>query len=143
MSDAVLADEPGLQPDHQTPPVDPQQIADITAAFFLQATDDALLTDRIRTADTTVHIHLTDTAGVTLRLDRDPIEAEPRISGHAEIELWTSAQELLRCGRGERQLAMSIMRGQAEYSGPVRKFLRIQPILRSFDLSVWSYRSMR
>lgn len=117
--------------------VSPQVMAELTARFFLQARDHETLGDRIARADTSVHIHFTDTDGVTLRLDRTPIEAEPRIVGHAEVELWGSAEKFLSYARGERHLAMAIMHGEVEWSGPVRKFLRIMPILRAFDGSVW------
>lgn len=32
---------------------------------------------------------------------------------------------------------MTIHHGDIEYSGPVRKFLRVAPILRGFDYEVW------
>lgn len=119
-------------------PVDPQTMADQTAEFFLQAAHDERLGDRLTLANTTVHIHYTDTVGVTLRLDVQPIEAEPRIIGTAEVELWGSADKFLAYARGEKHLAMAIMHGEVEWTGPVRKFLRIMPILRSFDFSMWS-----
>lgn len=117
--------------------IDAQHMADLTADFFLQASHDEHLGDRLSLADTTVHIHFTDTVGVTLRLDRQPVEAEPRIEGQAEVELWGTPDNFVRYARGEKHLAMGIMRGEVEYAGPVRKFLRIMPILRSFDGSLW------
>jgi hypothetical protein len=132
MSDAQPHTMPTLAP------VDPQHMADQTARFFLQAAHDEHLGDRLSLANTTVHIHFTDTVGVTLRLDSSPIQAEPRIVGEAEIKLWGSADKFLTYARGERHLAMAIMYGEVEWEGPVRKFLRIVPILRSFDFGVWS-----
>jgi hypothetical protein len=119
-------------------PHDPQLMADQTVEFFLQAAHDEHLGDRLALANTSVHIHFTDTVGVTLRLDSQPITAEPRITGQAEVELWGSADKFLQYARGERHLAMAIMYGDVEFAGPVRKFLRIMPILRSFDFSMWS-----
>lgn len=119
-------------------PIDPQLMAEQTAQFFLQAAHDEHLGDRLSLADTTVHIHFTDTVGVTLRLDTTPITAEPRIVGEAEVELWGSADKFVSYARGERHLAMAIMYGEVQWAGPVRKFLRIMPILRSFDFSVWT-----
>lgn len=126
------------EPTSTMTPTDAQTMADQTAEFFLQAAHDERLGDRLSLANTTVHIHFTDTVGVTLRLDTTPIQAEPRIVGTAEVELWGSADKFLSYARGEKHLAMAIMHGDVEWAGPVRKFLRIMPILRSFDFSVWS-----
>ncbi len=130
--------DPRTEPASTMTPIDPQRMADQSAAFFLQAAHDEKLGDRLSLANTTVHIHFTDTVGVTLGLTTTPITAEPRIVGEAEIELWGSADKFLGYARGERHLAMALMHGEVEWSGPVRKFLRIMPILRSFDFSMWS-----
>ena len=126
------------QPSTTMPKADPQRVAEQTAEFFMQAAHDERLGDRLSLANTTVHIYFTDTVGVTLRLDQTPIQAEPRIVGNAEIELWGSADKFVSYARGEKHLAMAIMHGEVEWTGPVRKFLRVMPILRSFDFSVWS-----
>lgn len=118
-------------------PIDPQSMADKTVEFFLQAAHDEHLGDRLALANTSVHIHFTDDVGLTLRLDSQPISAEPRIVGQAEVELWGSADKFLSYIRGERHLAMAIMHGDIEFAGPVRKFLRIMPILRSFDFTMF------
>lgn len=118
-------------------PIDPQRMADQMVEFFLQAAHDEHLGDRLSLANTSVHIHFTDDIGLTLRLDSQPITAEPRVVGQAEVELWGSADKFLTFIRGERHLAMAIMHGDIEFAGPVRKFLRIMPILRSFDFSMW------
>lgn len=119
--------------------IDDQQMADATAAFFGQATGDGLLSERLQTADTVAQLHFSDQAGVTLWLDRDPPAAEAQIVGQAEVQLWGSAERFLAVARGRDQLAMAIMRGEIEYTGPVRKLLRVMPILRSFDTSVWGH----
>jgi hypothetical protein len=119
------------------PPIDPRLMAELTAAFFLQAADDAQLGSRLALARTTVHIHYTDEVGVTLRLDRTPIEAEPRVVGDVEIEIWGSPESFLDFTFGRRHLAMAVLRGEVEYLGPIRKFLRIVPILRSLDFRIW------
>lgn len=126
------------QPSATAPKADPQRVAEQACEFFMQAAHDERLGDRLALAATTVHIYLTDTVGFTLKLDQTPISAEPRIVGNAEVEMWMSADKLVAFFRGERHLAMAIMHGDVEWTGPVRKFLRIIPILRSFDFSVWS-----
>jgi hypothetical protein len=117
--------------------IDPQEMAQRTADFFMQAAHDQRLGERLALAGTTVHIHYTDDVGVTLNLDKSPISAEPRIIGNAEVELWGSPELFVAFVRREKQMAMAINNGELEYRGPVRKFLRIVPILRSFDFGVW------
>ncbi|MBA2348989.1 MAG: SCP2 sterol-binding domain-containing protein [Solirubrobacterales bacterium] len=112
-------------------------MAELTSEFFLQAATDERLGSRLALAQTTVHIHFNDDIGVTLRLDKTPIEAEPQIIGTAEVEIWGSADRFLTFALGQTHMSMAIMRGEIEYQGPVRKFLRIMPMLRSFDGSVW------
>lgn len=124
-------------PDPARTPIDPQKMAEQTADFFLQAAHDEHLGERLSLAATVVHIHYTDDVGVTLWFDRTPIEAEPKIVGTAEVQLWGSADKFWGYVRGERHLAMAIADGEVEFEGPVRKFLRIMPILRSFDFSMW------
>lgn len=120
-----------------TSAIDPQRMAELTAEFFGQAAHDARLGERLGLAGCSVHIHYDDHHGVTLLLDQRPISAEPRIVGTAEIELWGPPELFLQFVRREKQMAMAINNGELEYRGPVRKFLRIVPILRSFDFGMW------
>lgn len=116
--------------------IDPQQMADMTARFF-ESANQTQLVDRMALAQTTVHIHFTDTVGVTIDLTKAPISAEPRIVGTAEVEMYGTPELFMQFIRREKQMAMAITRGELAYEGPVRKFLRIVPILRSLDFSVW------
>lgn len=118
-------------------PIDPHQMAEVTARFFNTAAGDPKLGDRLALANTTVHFHFTDDAGVTLDMTKAPIHAEPRIIGEAEIQLYGSPELWMEIVRREKQAAMCITRGELAYEGPVRKWLRIVPILRSMDFSVW------
>lgn len=119
------------------PNIDPQEMAEQAARFFDQAAHDPRLGERLALAQTSVHIHFSDTAGITLLLDRTPIESMPSIVGTAEVELWGSADLFAEIIRRDKQMAMAITDGDLEYRGPVRKFLRIVPILRSFDFSAF------
>jgi len=114
-----------------------ERLAELTAEWFATGADNPHLGARLALADTVVHFHFTDTAGVTLMLDRTPIEALPRIVGEAEVEIWISPEQVLKMLRREEQMAMLISEGEIDYRGPVRKFLRIVPILRSLDYSMW------
>jgi hypothetical protein len=119
-------------------PIDPQRMADITARFFLQAADDPALASRLSLANTTVHVHYTDEVGTTVMLDSDPIRAEAQIVGTAEVELWGDPELFMAFVQREKHMAMAIADGELRYAGPVRKFLRIVPILRALDFDVWS-----
>lgn len=118
------------------------RLAEVTAAFLGQAAGDPRLEGRLRRADTSVHLHLGENDGVTILLDQTPIAVHPRIVGAAEVELWCSPEILLRCARGQSRLPMEILKGDVAYRGPVRKFLTVLPILRTFDVSVWSRRRL-
>ncbi len=104
-----------------------------TVAFFERHATDPLACGRLSRADTTVHVHLGDGVGVTLRLDRTPVEAEIGIVGTAEVELHCSPAQLDAHMAGERTLGLVIMGGEVTYAGPVRKFLAISPILRGLS----------
>jgi hypothetical protein len=86
-------------------------------------------------ARTSVAISIRDDGGAptpwaVLRLDRQPVAVEPG-GGSAEIQLTFPRETLREFLRGDRQLALTIARGEVEFRGPVRKFLRITPVLRA------------
>ncbi len=86
-------------------------------------------------AKTTVRIELADDPGLhaTLLLDRNPIEvADADLP--AEIELTIVSVDLARLYSPDFHLAMAIQRGRVRYSGPVRKFLRVTPVVRHASL---------
>ncbi len=118
--------------------IDPAEMVTRSAKFFGQAATDPRLGERMGLAQTTVHIHFDDSHGITLLLDRQPIGVEDRIVGSAEVELWGSADVWMEFVRREKQLAMAIVDGEVTYRGPVRKFLRVVPILRSFDFEPYT-----
>jgi hypothetical protein len=84
---------------------------------------------------TTVRIELADDPELStmLLLDRDPIEVidsdEP-----AEVEISIVSVDLARLYSPDFHLAMAIARGRVGYSGPVRKFLRVTPVVRHASL---------
>jgi hypothetical protein len=117
-----------------------QRMAAMTAAFFERAGDEPELSERMGFAQTTVHIHFEDadgSAGCTIWLDRSPIAAEVGIVGEAEIELFGPSRRFMGLVTGEEAMAIVIARGDITYTGPVRKFLRVVPILRSFDFEAF------
>ncbi|MTD45892.1 hypothetical protein GKE82_16755 [Conexibacter sp. W3-3-2] len=118
-------------------PIDPQRMAELTADFFNSGATDQRIGERLALAQTTVHIHYSETAGVTLDLTKAPIHAEPDIVGQAEIQLYGTPELFIEMVQRKKQMAMAITRGELAYEGPVRKFLRIVPIMRSLDFSTW------
>lgn len=69
-----------------------------------------------------------------LLLDREPPAVE-RGGGTAEAELVFRRDDLARFLHGDLQLPLAIARGDVAFRGPVRKFLRIAPVLRSLARS--------
>jgi len=121
-------------------PARADEMAALTAELFVRAGEVTELSERMAFAGTTVHLHFSDEDGeaaCTVWLDREPIGAEVGVIGDAEIELFGDAQTFMDMILGKVQLAMAIARGDVTYSGPVRKFLRVVPILRTFDFAMF------
>jgi hypothetical protein len=89
------------------------------------------LSDRLRLADTTINITLADEPdlSVTILLDRSPIEVVDGLID-AEARIWIASVDLTRIWSPDFYLSMAITKGRLQVEGPVRKFLRIVPILR-------------
>jgi hypothetical protein len=119
----------------------PKDMAALTARFFQVAAKNAELSERMSFANTTVQIHFTEDGleegSCTVWLDKTPIGAEVGLVGEAEIELFGSAEVFMGMITGRVALAMAIARGDVTYTGPVRKFLRVVPILRTFDFDMF------
>lgn len=112
----------------------------LVVEFFNRAADDAELSERMSFANTVVRMNFTDLDGdntCTVWLDRDPIGAEVGSAGTPEVELFAPAAAYTDLFLGRDQLPISILSGKINYSGPVRKFLRVVPILASFDFSMF------
>ena len=93
---------------------------------------DAGLDDRVSQASTTVTLTLADepTCVCTLLLDRSPIEIREG-AADGECGLSIASVDLERIWSRDFHLPMAIARGRVGVRGPVRKFLRVVPILRS------------
>lgn len=107
-----------------------ERFSDTVAA----SADDELLSRRLALADTTVRIQLADEddLAVTLMLDRTPIEVLDG-AGDAEVALTIASIDLDRLWLEDFHLPMAIVRGRVQPHGPVRKFLRVMPIVRGLD----------
>jgi hypothetical protein len=103
-------------------------------AAMQTAAGDPNLSRKLARADTTIRITLADDPdlGVTLLLDRTPIEVVD--AAPAEVALSIASVDLDRLCSPEFHLAMAIARGRVQYTGNVRRFLRVTPIVRHASL---------
>lgn len=96
------------------------------------AADDEDMGRKLANADTDVVIALADEGEValTLYLREAPVETERGRDEDAESTIHIASVDLRRLWSKEFQLPMAIARGRIRAEGPVRKFLRILPLLR-------------
>ncbi|MCK9250607.1 MAG: SCP2 sterol-binding domain-containing protein [Solirubrobacteraceae bacterium] len=117
-----------------------EELVDLLVRFFDGGSHDQELAERVAFANTTMAIHLTDAAhevGCTVHLTGTPIEAVHGIDPNAEIQIYTTTKVMLDVVAGRSAMSMAIAAGDIQYTGPVRKFLRVAPILQRFDFSIW------
>jgi len=110
---------------------DPAAALEALRAIIESAETDPVLAERLTQRSTSVAVHLgPDPLVVTVRFDRRPIVVNDGADEDAEVHLYGEPRHVLMTMSGERQLAMLIARGEVAYTGPVRKVLRLMPILR-------------
>jgi hypothetical protein len=110
---------------------DSERVLEAFAATIEEAASHTELGRRLANADTTVEVTLADEPdlAVVLLLNRSPIEVLVG-PGDAEARLRIASFDLANLYSEDFQLSMAIVRGRVAVSGPVRKFLRVVPILR-------------
>ena len=114
--------------------ITPDQLVRRASAFLQGLGDDDPTSRRLaEAASTSVRFVVVDAPdrGWTLRLDRHPVEADPRIDERAEIEIRGTAERLHGLYTGERLLCLELLEGHLAYRGPVRKLLAVGPMLRA------------
>jgi hypothetical protein len=118
-------------PEESRAHADSERVLEAFAATIEEAAGHSELLRRLALANTTVEVSLADETDlcVTLLLDRTPIEV---VNGKAdaEVRLQIASVDLDHLWSADFQLPMAIVRGRVRVSGPVRKFLRVVPILR-------------
>jgi phospholipid/cholesterol/gamma-HCH transport system ATP-binding protein len=113
--------------------------AERSLAMFCAAIDagaaDEDTAARLGVAETTIRINLADEPdlGVTLQLNGERVGAESP-AATAEAEMMVASIDLERLFSPDFNLAMAIARGRVRVVGPVRKFLRVIPIIRSLPV---------
>jgi hypothetical protein len=108
---------------------------DKVVTLLQAAADDPVVGHRLMFGQTTVRLIVEDhdEQQVLLLLDREPVEVVEGMDGvEAETDLWIPSELLARLWDDNFHLAMAIAKGQATFHGPVRKFLRVMPILQDF-----------
>ena len=105
------------------------------SAAMEAAARDGRLSRVLRRAATTVRIELADDPELwlTLLLDRDPVEVVDDERA-AEVEISIVSVDLARLYSPDFHVAMAIARGRIGYTGPVRKFLQVTPVVRHASL---------
>ncbi|MCW3064765.1 MAG: transporter ATP-binding protein [Solirubrobacterales bacterium] len=106
-------------------------------AAIESASRDEHLAQRLGLAHTTVRISLADEPdlALTLTLDGSRIAATGD-ADDAEVDMTMSSADLERLSSEHFNLAMAIARGRVRVSGPVRKFLRVAPIIRELSAHI-------
>lgn len=121
-------------------PTDPELLDMLRGLFTAAANGHA--SQRASRAQTTVTIHVAQPDGSApaplayLALDRDPVVVEPA-GAEAEVDLILTREDLAALLAGDLHLALAIARGDVTFRGPVRKFLRITPVLRALASPGW------
>jgi hypothetical protein len=111
---------------------DAEQILESFVRTLEQGVKRKGLDDRLALSNTTITITLADEPDLstTLLLDRSPIEI---VDGAVDSEsgMWIASVDLQRMFWGDFYLPMAIAKGRVRVRGPIRKFLRVVPILRA------------
>lgn len=112
-----------------------QAIATPLEAFaeaVARALHDPEFSRRIRSADTSAELIVTDgdrSDALCLLLDRDPPQVVYRCTGSCDARLRVDHEAFDAFIAGEASLAMAIVQGQADFVGPIRRVLRVMPVL--------------
>lgn len=116
---------------HHALALDPP-LEDLRAVVEHAAADEAL-NRRLGEAGVEVLVELEDGAGAPLALlfDRNPVEAVPGPVAFPDVGIRIAGPALERVLRGGQPLALAFLRGEASYHGPVRRLLRVDPVLRA------------
>lgn len=108
-----------------------ERTLDGMAKIFEGAAGDPEVTSRLCLANTRITITLADEPdlSVTLDLRKPPVEVFDGVVD-SDSHMWIASVDLNRMWSPDFHLPLAIANGRVRVSGPVRKFLRITPILR-------------
>jgi hypothetical protein len=104
---------------------------DVFAATIERGVSEHDISRLLMLADTTLTVTLADEPDLSLTalLDRNPVEV---LDGESETEtrMWIASVDLERVWSPDFYLPMAITKGRVRMEGPLRKFLRVVPMLR-------------
>ena len=110
-----------------------EQMIQVAVEAFRVLAEDRVKGGRMADAATTCALHVTDVGtdgGLTALLDREPIEVVDRVLPDARSRIYGPTEMWLPVFL-KGNLGIAVARGELEYEGPVREFLRVFPIFRS------------
>lgn len=124
----AAADGPAAVADAARP--DPAAILDAAAATLEEAAADPQRATRLAVVGTTVAFDVRDLPGdpLVVRLGPDAVAVDDA-GGPAEIRLELDAVDVHEMFAGGLHLPMKIAAGRVGYEGPVRRFLRVAPVV--------------
>jgi phospholipid/cholesterol/gamma-HCH transport system ATP-binding protein len=119
-------------PEQSTAHAESERALEEFAAMIEDAGSDPDISHRLSLAETTVEVILADETdlSVTLQFDRVPIVVQRGGDSDAEATMTVASYDLAQLYTQEFQLPMAIANGRVRTTGPVRKFLRVVPVLR-------------
>lgn len=118
-------------PDAKHPSI--EQMMEMAVEAFRVVAEDRDKCRRMADAGTTCALHVTDLgtdAGLTALLDRDPIDVADHVLPDARSRIHGPSSAWLPVFL-KGNLGIAIARGELQFEGPVREFLRVFPIFRS------------
>lgn len=110
-----------------------EQMVQVAVEAFRVVAEDRGKSRRMADAGTTCALHVTDLGadgGLTALLDRDPIDVADRALADAQSRIFGTTEAWLPVFL-KGNLGIAILRGELQFEGPVRDFLRVFPIFRT------------
>ena len=113
----------------QHPPV--EEMLWVAVDAFRAIADDREKSKRMADAGLSCALHITDLdIGLTALLDQDPIGVEEHVRPDATARIHGESDAWLPVFL-KGNLGIAIARGELQFDGPVREFLRVFPIFRT------------
>lgn len=107
------------------------EMFEVAVDAFRVIGEDAERSRRMADAGVVCAMHITDLGqGLTALLDRDPIEVVEHVLPDAQARIFGDAQAWLPVFL-TGNIGIAILRGELDFEGPVREFLRVFPIFRT------------
>lgn len=114
--------------------LDPERVVEASRAAIEELlASDARVSKRLALVPTVIELAVSDPGAppLTLMLDAAPVAVlTGRGAPVSEVRVTLSAGQLDAVWTGGLPLAVAMLRGEVTYEGPVRKLLRVVPILR-------------